>query len=67
MCKKIEAGVDDDDDELCPITSFKFDVTEAERKANEYVFKKAEGSSKGIWISRKVMQHGIESVKVMPG
>ena len=64
ICTKIEAGIDDD---LCPITSFKFNVTDEERETEKYVFKKAEGSSsKGIWISRKVMQHGIESVKVMP-
>ena len=63
VCKKdIGAGSLDD----CPITSFKFSVTEQERLEYDYEFKSNKDTQQGIWVSKKVMQHGIESMKVMP-
>lgn len=62
VCKKNGADISVE----CPITSVKFSVTEQERTKYDYTFKGAAGTTKGVWVSRKVMQHGIESVKIMP-
>ena len=50
-----------DQDFQCPITSIKFGVTDLERDEFEYEWK-GDGQNRGVWVSRKVMQHGLEKI-----
>ena len=52
-------------EELCPITSIKFEVSESERIKYDYQWRGID-SARSIWFSRKVKAHGIEQIKLHP-
>ena len=54
-----------DQDFQCPITSIKFEVTDLERDKFEYEWK-GDGKSRGVWVSRSVMQHSLEKITLQP-
>jgi len=55
----------DDPLKICPITSLRLKLTNDDVR-NDYEEIKAPNGSGSIWISRKVMQHGIDHVTVAP-
>ncbi len=56
VCKPIN-----DQSFQCPITSIKFKVSELERDKFEYEWK-GDSENRGVWVSRKVVQHGLEKI-----
>ena len=46
---------------LVPHSSIKFEVSDLERDEFEYELR-SDSQERGVWVSRKVMQHGLEKV-----